>query len=262
MVDIHTHLLPNIDDGSKSLDDSLSQISLMAEGGISRAYLTSHYFRGHFQYTRSEYDDKFNLLVNEVIKAGIDIDLQPGFEIYLQPGILSDIKQHNLTMGKSNYILLESDLNGLPSDFYNNIYPLLRAGYKPILAHAERYVSIMQKPSRAEDLIHRNIYIQTSAGSLLGLYGEKVKSTAWILVNKGWTHFIASDDHLRGKYYSYFEAKNKIEEVIDNHTANLLFYLYPSCIDNGDYIPYEYVEVHHSHHHQHHKHSLLKRIFG
>ncbi|HQP63236.1 MAG TPA: capsular biosynthesis protein, partial [Candidatus Cloacimonas sp.] len=59
-----------------------------------------------------------------------------------------------------------------------------------------------------------------------------------------------------------FEAKNKIEEVIDNHTANLLFYLYPSCIDNGDYIPYEYVEVHHSHHHQHHKHSLLKRIFG
>ncbi|HNQ39887.1 MAG: capsular biosynthesis protein [Candidatus Cloacimonas sp.] len=263
MIDIHTHLLPNIDDGSKSLDDSLRQLWQMTEGGIKRVYLTAHYFRGHYQYSRQEYDEKFNTIVNKAKEAGIDLDIQPGFEIYLQPDILEDIKTQNLTLGKSSYILLESDLNGLPNDFYNNIFPLLRAGYKPILAHAERYVSIMQKPSRAENLIYRNIYLQTNAGSLLGLYGDKVKSTAWILVNKGWTHFIASDDHIRGKYLAYFEARNKVEEMIDNHTAHLLFYVFPSCIASGENIPYEYVQVYRPHHsHHHHKRSLIKRIFG
>jgi len=263
MVDIHTHLLPNIDDGSKSLEDSLKQLSVMAEGGVKRVYLTAHYFRGHYQYTRSEYDEKFNTVVKLVKDTGIDLDLQPGFEIYLQPNILSDIKENNLTLGKSSYILLESDLNGLPNDFYNNIFPILRAGYKPILAHAERYVSIMQKPSRAEDLIYRNIYMQTNAGSLLGFYGEKVKDTAWILVNKGWTHFIASDDHTRGKYLAYFEARDKVEEAIDNHTAHLLFYVFPSCIASGESIPYEYVQVYRPHHsHHHHRRNFLKRIFG
>lgn len=261
MVDIHTHLLPNIDDGSKSVSDSLNQLSLMAEGGINRAYLTAHYFKGHYQYTRSEYDAKFNDIVAKVKENGIDIDLQPGFEIFLQPDILEDIKKYELTLGKSSYVLLESDLNGLPNDFYNNIYPLLRAGYKPILAHAERYVSIMKKPSKAEDLIKRNIYMQISAGSLLGLYGEKVKSTAWILVTKGWTHFIASDDHLRNRYHIYFEARKKVEEMIDNHTAHLLFYVYPASINNGENIPYEYVQVYSPNHHHHHKRNWIKRIF-
>lgn len=260
MIDIHTHLLPNIDDGSKDPQDSLRQLTLMAAGGVKRVYLTSHYFRGHYHYTRAEYDERFNLLASQTKQAGLNLELIPGFEIFLAPDIINDIKKHNLTMGDSPYILVESDLNGLPHDFYNNIYPLLRAGYKPILAHAERYVSIMKKPSQAESLSHRNIYLQTNAGSLLGMYGEKVKETAWILVNNGWTHFIGSDDHVRGDYKAYFAARDEVEARVDNHTAHLLFHVYPSSISSGATIPYQYVHIYRPH--QKHRRSWLKRLFA
>jgi protein-tyrosine phosphatase len=261
MIDIHTHLLPNIDDGSKDIADSLKQLTKMAEGGIKSAYLTSHYFRGHYQYDRAEYDRKFTFVADKAKEAGIPITLIPGFEIFLQSDILIDIKKHNLTLGDSPYVLIESELNGLPNDFYNNIFPLLRAGYKPILAHAERYVSIMRKPARAGFLGQRNVYIQTNSGSLLGLYGEKVKNTAWELVNNGWTHFIASDDHVRGAYYSYFEARDEVESQIDNHTAHLLFYEYPASIANHKSIPYQYVHIYRPQH-RHKRRSWLKRLFA
>ncbi len=261
MIDIHTHLLPNIDDGSKDLEDSLKTLAKMANGGMKAVYLTSHYFRGHYHYSRADYDAKFRTLENRMNDAGINLKLIPGFEIFLQPDILTDIKQNSLTMGTSPYILIESDLNGLPNDFYNNVFPLLRAGYKPILAHAERYVSIMRKPARAAFLAQRNIYLQTNSGSLLGLYGDKVKETAWELVNNGWTHFIASDDHVRGAYYSFFEARDEVEARIDNHTSHLLFYEYPASLANQKSIPYQYVNIFRPHH-RHKRRSWLKRLFA
>jgi len=261
MIDIHTHLIPNIDDGSKDLDDSLKQLAKMAAGGVKRVYLTSHYFRGHYQYTREEYDQRFKQIAEKAKEAEINLDLQPGFEVFLQPDILTDIKKHSLTMGDSPYVLIESELNGLPNDFYNNIFPLLRAGYKPILAHAERYVSIMRKPERAESLSHRNIYMQTNAGSLLGMYGEKVKATAWTLVNNGWTHFIASDDHMRGTYFANFEARDEVERRIDNHTAHLLFHVYPAAIASQENIPYQYVHIYRPTH-RHKRRNWLQRLFA
>ncbi|MDD4310320.1 MAG: capsular biosynthesis protein [Candidatus Cloacimonetes bacterium] len=260
MIDIHTHLIPNIDDGSQDYGDSLRQLKKMAEGGIKSVYLTSHYFRGHYQYTREEYNRHFDQLSAQVVQAGINLKLIPGFEVFLQPDILTDIKKHSLTMGDSAYVLIESDLNGLPDDFYNNIYPLLRAGYKPILAHAERYVSIMRKPDQTESLSKRNVYIQTNAGSLLGAYGEKVKQTAWKLVNMGWTHFVASDDHVRGEYKAFFEARDAVEEAIDNHAAHLLFHVYPSLIAKNESIPYQYVHIYRPHHYR--RRSWLKRLFA
>lgn len=260
MIDIHSHIIPYIDDGSKSLEQSLKQLKQAEEGGVSEIYLTSHYFPGHYQYTRQEYDEKLNGLREQAQTAGLQIKLTSGFEIFMQPGILNDIKEHSLTMGDTPYVLIESELNGLPVDFYTNVYPLLRAGYKPILAHAERYVSIMRKPSKARDLIDRNIYMQTNAGALLGHYGEKVRKTAWILLENGWTHFLASDDHVRGDYGALFEASKLIKERIDKQTAELLTQEHPARIANGEKIPLSYVMIKRSR--QKPQRHLLGRIFG
>ena len=177
MIDVHCHIIPNIDDGSKGEEQSLNQLLAMDSGGISHAFLTSHCFRGHYDYSREEYDTKLSALQEKLQEAGAKIKLLPGFEVYLQPNSLEDIQKFNLCMGDSNYVLIESDLNGLPEDFYNNIFPLLRAGYKPILAHAERYVSIMKSISSAKKLVERNMYIQVNSGSLMGQYGTKVQDT-------------------------------------------------------------------------------------
>ncbi|MCK9556723.1 MAG: capsular biosynthesis protein [Candidatus Cloacimonetes bacterium] len=260
MIDIHSHILPNIDDGSNDPIRSLEHLKGMEEGGITRVYLTSHYFRGHYQYERDEYDAKLNALRDSAREDGLSLDLQSGFEVFIQPGIVQDIQNKCLCLGESSFVLIESELNGLPSDFYSNVYPLLRAGYKPILAHAERYVSIMKKPTKAQDLIDRNIYIQTNAGSILGHYGEKVRQTAWVLLENGWSHFLASDDHVKGDYGTLMEAYQMVASRIDEHTADLLCKEFPAAIANGDKIPYSYVYVQRPKVKRHR--SLMERMFG
>ncbi|HOY85350.1 MAG TPA: capsular biosynthesis protein [Candidatus Syntrophosphaera sp.] len=262
MIDIHCHLLPQIDDGSDSEEKSLDQLKLMAEGGISDAFLTSHFMPGHYQYQRADYDAKL-LRLRELAKGtGLGIRLHPGFEIYLHPFSLKDIEQHNLRLGNSRYILVESDLNGLPTDFYENLYPLLRKGYKPILAHAERYVSIMKNVHDAKDLIRRDIYMQVNAGSLLGLYGEKVRQTAWLLLRNGWAHFLASDDHAKAPYGAYFQALELLMEELDPTVVQLLTQDFPAKILAGENVPFKYVYLRASHESRRKKKSWLRRIFG
>jgi len=255
MIDIHCHILPNIDDGSQDPQKSLEQLQVMAEGKIRRVYLTSHYFRGHYQYSRVEYDAKLEAFRSYIKPYLPNMELLPGFEVFVQPGIVEDIIEHNLCLGDSRYVLIESELNGLPPDFYENVYPILRKGFRPILAHAERYVSIMKDPSEAQKYMGQNIYIQVNAGSLMGLYGEKVRETAIKLIEEGWVHFIASDDHVRNDYHVYFMARSWIEENIDAYTASLLTHDYPEMISEGGRIPYNYVSVIKP------KHSHRKRTF-
>ena len=259
MIDIHSHIIPNIDDGSQDLQRSLKQLQQMELGGVEEVYLTSHFFRGHYHYSRADYEAKKLALVEAAKDAGIRMKLHSGFEIFIHPGILDDIRKNNLVLKDGPYILIESELNGLPTDFYSNVYPLLRYGYKPILAHAERYVSIMKKPSQARDLTDKNIHIQTNAGSLLGLYGEKVRQTAWVLIENGWTHFLASDDHVRSDYSAMFEAYRLICERIDERTADLLCNKFPAAIGAGDKVPYSYVHVHRPR--KHHR-KWYRRLFG
>lgn len=260
MIDIHCHLLPKIDDGSKSAEESLQQMRLMYEGGIRHAFLTAHYMSGHYEYDRQEYDAKLRDLQELAAANGIGIELHPGFEIYLHPNSLEDISRHNLVLGNSRYILVETDLNGLPEDFYNNIFPLLRKGYRPVLAHAERYVSIMQRPREAKSLIDLNIYMQINSGSLLGAYGEKVRQTAWVLVRNGWAHLLGSDDHVRAPYGSYFKALELLREDLDSRVVTLLAKDFPSMVMNDEQIPYKYVYI--NRHHSREKQGLWKRLFS
>lgn len=263
MIDIHCHLLPQIDDGSDSREKSLEQLRIMTEGGISDVFLTSHYMPGHYHYDRATYDAKLQDLQGLADENKLAIKLHPGFEIYLHPFSLNDIQKHDLRLGNSRYILVESDLNGLPTDFYENIYPLLRKGYKPILAHAERYVSIMNKVHDAKDLIRRDVYIQINAGSLLGQYGEKVRQTAWLLLRNGWVHFMASDDHAKMPYGAYFKAVEMIKAELDSDMADMITQDFPAKILTNEIVPYKYVYLREKPQpRRHRKKSFWKRIFG
>lgn len=260
MIDIHTHLIPGLDDGSPDMKTSLEQLSKAAKAGVKRVYLTSHYFKGHYEYSREEYDTRYKELVTELDKTGVKLELRPGFEVFTQSGIIEDIVAKSLYLGDSKYVLLESELNGLPPDFYTCVYPILRAGLKPILAHAERYVSIMNKPTEARSLIEKNIYIQVNASSLVGLYGDKVKNTAKALIENGWVHFVASDNHGRTPVESYLDAHTLISSKVDQRTADLLMKDFPSRIESNEHIPYRYVDVIRPHHHRRKRRSWFKRL--
>ncbi len=260
MIDIHTHLVPGLDDGSPDLKTTMEHLSRAAKVGVKRIYLTSHYFKGHYEYSREDYDRRFKEVEAELAKAGVKLELRPGFEVFAQAGIIEDIIAKSLYLGDSKYVLVESELNGLPPDFYTCVYPLLRAGLKPILAHAERYVSIMQKPSEARSLIDRNIYMQVNASSLVGLYGDKVKTTAKTLIENGWAHFVGSDNHGRTPVESYLDAHTLISSKVDQKTADMLMKDFPSRIESNLQIPYRYVEVIRPRHHRRKRRSWLKKL--
>lgn len=260
MIDIHTHLVPGLDDGSPDLKTSVEHLTRAAKAGVKRVYLTSHYFKGHYEYSREDYDRRFTEVETELAKAGVKLELRPGFEVFTQAGIIEDIIAKSLFLGDSKYVLVESELNGLPPDFYTCVYPLLRAGLKPILAHAERYVSIMQKPTEARSLIDRNIYMQINASSLVGLYGDKVRSTAKTLIENGWAHFVGSDNHGRTPVESYLDAHTVISSKVDQKTADMLMKDFPSRIESNLQIPYRYVEVIRPRHHRRKRRSWLKKL--
>lgn len=267
MIDIHCHLIPNIDDGSKGEAVSMDQFRRMAAGGITHVFLTSHYFKGHYEYARDDYDSLVAGLRAALAQEGIDLQLLPGFEVFAQPEILQDIQAKNLFMGDSSYVLVESELNGLPPDFYANVYPMLRAGIRPILAHAERYVSVMKDPESVREFIERNMYIQINAGSLLGQYGQQVRQTALELIDNGWAHFLGSDDHARNEYGVYFAAAKMIAEEFDPHMAELLTVKHPQAILSNTKLPYFYVDVQEDDDNAHsragnRRKSFWQRVFG
>ncbi len=243
MIDCHTHIIPNLDDGAASFESSLRAIGQMSEGGISSVILTSHYMRGLYQYSHEDYEAKFRELEAEVKHLGIPITLYPGAEVFLSPGIEEDIKKHGLTLAGSSYVLVETDLNGFPADMNRNIFELLRAGFKPILAHAERYVSVMTKSREAREMINHSVYIQVSAPSVIGGYGDKVKETAWKLLNNGWAHLLGSDHHCRSDYSAFFKARDKIIKHIDAQTAELLTMTHPQAVLDDRKMDFDYVFI-------------------
>jgi protein-tyrosine phosphatase len=258
MIDIHTHLLVGVDDGSNDLEVSVNRLKMMKEVGVEGVVLTSHYMRGSFDNTSSIITPKFKALKVAANQDDNDIDLYQGYEVYLAPSVANDILDYDLTMNRTSYVLVETDLNAFPTDFKENLFQLVRKGYKPILAHAERYVNILRHLSEADDLINRNVYMQVNSASLLGGYGRKVKQTAWGLVENGWVHFVASDDHCRNPYYNLHIARAVIAESIDDLTADLLTRVFPQKMLNGEDIPYRYVDITH----ERRRKSFLKRIFG
>lgn len=243
MVDIHSHLIPAVDNGSQSIEGSLQRFQIMAGEGVTDVILTSHYTRGRQALSFQMRQEQVDLLQRSVDEAGISIRLHNGAEVHYQPGIQDDIVKEKLTLADSKYILIECDSDRLSPDFETSLYMMIKLGYKPILSHVERYSSVMNHVHKAESLIAHGIYLQVNASSLLGDYGTKVKKTAWRLLQHGWAHFVASDDHGRNHAYKLSLAHEKICTHIDKRTADLLTEHFPRLLLQNAIVPYKYVSV-------------------
>ncbi len=248
IIDIHTHILPNVDDGSDSIDKSIEFIKNSIGEGVETIFLTPHYMYGKYISSNEETSKQFDKLVAEVKKRNLDIQMFKGAEVYTDMNYVDLIEEEKLTLGESNYVLFETSLNSSSSDINEFVFALQRKGYRPILAHPERYSSVHSNSKILEDLMYRDVLLQINASSLLGLYGKKVKQVAWKLLHKGYAHFIASDEHCRVENDSLKEAYDKVVDHIDEFTANLLFYKNPLKIVQNKPISTFYVTVVAKHH--------------
>lgn len=235
MIDIHTHILPEVDDGAIDIVSAVKQLKMMSDSGVSAVFLTPHFLPGRYEATNEILQKNLKELRNAITAEAVNIDLIMGREIYLDSVILSRIDNFKPFMGNSKYLLVETNMTDFPSDLNEILYHLVIMGFKPILAHPERYNNIIFDQTLAEDFLHRNVYLQINAASILGYYGKSVQKTAWFLIEQGFAHFLASDNHCRQDFYELPEAIEMIKQNIDDHTADLLTKINPhKIIENED----------------------------
>ena len=196
MIDIHTHILPDVDDGSPDLDTSIKLIKNEIDQGVTDVFVTPHYFKYRGYVSSAEKNEMiFNNLVNEVKRLKLDINLYLGMEIYYDIKILKMLDNKILnTMNNSKYILVEFALDKERESIPEAINNLTAKGYIPIIAHPERY-PYLTKLAEYEYIKRMGALVQINAISIIGDYGRKVKKFVLNLIENNLVDFVASDLH-------------------------------------------------------------------
>lgn len=219
MIDIHTHILPCVDDGSGNLRDSLEMLKNHEKIGVTDVFLTPH-LRVKYNLDEQSIKNAFDDFCKEVKKQGINVNLYLGQEIYL-----SSENQHLqsaqqiITLNDSKYVLIEFDFSE-PTDIVETVYEANRLGYKPIVAHFERYLYATLE--MAEQIKDNGGFIQVNAHSVTGENKTGKKLTKKLL-KLGLVDFVASDIHF-ARTNRLREARDIVEKKYGKDYAKDLFY--------------------------------------
>lgn len=197
MVDIHCHIIPQVDDGAWDLEDALEMARMAVHSGVRRIIATPH-FKGvpASREALPEISRQFRLLEAAVRRAGLPLELIPGAEILCLPQTLEMAHRGKLpTMGTSRYVLVEFYFDASAEFLDLALETLCSCGYRPVVAHPERYGAVQQEPDLAYAWFRRGIVLQVNKGSVLGTFGRRAEETAVRLLYRGLVHVIASDAH-------------------------------------------------------------------
>ena len=195
-IDIHSHILPGVDDGPETMEETIRMLEMAVKEGISTIIATPHYEPGGDNPSVEELRKLLDLVQEEARRIDEDFKLYLGNEIYYSESVVSLLKSRQaLTLAGSRYVLIEFPY-GIPfKAMYKGINNLIYHGYVPILAHIERYYHIHRRPERIEELVDMGCYIQMNCSSVIGGFMNTEASYNRKLVNKGLVHFVASDCH-------------------------------------------------------------------
>lgn len=222
MVDIHSHILSNIDDGSKSITESINMLKGLYENGVTDVILTPHYVMDSFYQNSIETKEKlFNNLKEEIKKNNIPINIYLGNEIYIDKDIKDKINKEALPLNNSNYILLEFPMNGIYNNSYGIISGLIERGYKVILAHPERYLTVKEDIKVLDEYKEMGVLFQSNIGSYFGDYGKTAKKTFKKLLKMKYISFVGTDSHSQNYNFKNIEKfKKKLSKVVDKNYLN------------------------------------------
>lgn len=195
-VDIHSHLLPNLDDGVQSLEESEEIILNFQRLGYKKLITTPHVMSDFYRNSNEDILNKLKEVNAHLQQKNIDITLEAAAEFYLDEELVKRIESGSplLTFGR-NYFLFETNFMTEPWNLKEFVFLAATKGYKPILAHPERYLYLQSNFEKAEDLISRGVLFQINISSLSGYYSKSAQTTAQKLIDKGYVHFLGSDCH-------------------------------------------------------------------
>jgi len=246
LIDFHNHILPNVDDGSKSLEMSLNMLKHAAEQGITDVVNTVH-----FQHPKVETEDisydriqkEIASLQEELDKRNIPVRLHSGSEVFYLPNLVSFKWNQLATFGQGSYMLVEFQVHQLPETQKQVLFDLKMAGVTPIIAHPERYKPVQDDISIITDWLSAGCLIQVDAGSVLGYLGSGAQEASERIVKSGWCQILGSDAHDdQRRNFCLMETMEKVKGWI-GPDANLMVNDNPRMVLDGISIIIDYEHI-------------------
>lgn len=211
-IDIHSHLLPGIDDGAKTIDDTLFLISELKKMGISKFITTPHIFSGFWDNTKEQIQALEVKTISDLKEHNINIPIQAASEYLMDDHFVSLFKKGEILTLKDNCVLVEMSYLNAPIHLYDIIFDLQVAGYKPVLAHPERYLFYHNNFDEYKKLKNAGCLLQLNLLSIVGYYGIEVAETAKKLLSNGLIDFVGSDVHHK-KHIEAFDRKILLKDL-------------------------------------------------
>ncbi|WP_101842470.1 tyrosine-protein phosphatase [Halobacillus sp. Marseille-P3879] len=197
MIDIHSHILPGIDDGAQDLENSIEMAKAAVEDGIHTIIATPHHQNGKYNNEKHHILQQVDTLNQNLADYDIPLTILPGQETRIHGGMIESIRSDEILSltNQGTYIFIEFPSDAVPRYAKQLLFDIQLEGYQPIIVHPERNRQIIQHPSLLYNMVSRGAYTQITAASLTGRFGKNIKKFTHQLIEANLTHLIASDAH-------------------------------------------------------------------
>ncbi|WP_082232884.1 tyrosine-protein phosphatase [Halobacillus massiliensis] len=236
MIDIHSHILPGVDDGARTMDDSLDMARAAAAEGIHTIIATPHHQNGTYTNFKHYITSQVAELNQRLHQEDIPLTILPGQETRIYGDMIEGLRNNEiLTLNnQGTYVFVEFPSDAVPRYAKQLLLDLQVEGYQPIIVHPERNRQIIQSPDILYNLVNKGTYTQITAASLTGRFGKNIKKFTHQLIEANLTHLIASDAHnttTRG-----FCMTDAYEELKESYGMSMvyLFAENAECVVCGD----------------------------
>ena len=195
-LDFHSHILPGVDDGSKSIEMTEQMLELAYAQGVRTMVATPHNYPGDKKQNNSQMKQLYKQVAELAKKQHPDMKILLGNEVFYRESMLEEIKeQHILTMGDSRYLLVEFSPHEHYARIYQGIKELIDAGYYPVIAHIERVHCLFDDEKNISELVEMGCYMQANCEDFMGGFLDRSAFKLRSLLQSGWIHFLGSDCH-------------------------------------------------------------------
>ena len=233
MIDIHSHILPELDDGSRSLEESLEMARIAAEDGITHMVATPHMFNGLSHNPEpAEVIERVGALQDAI---GEGLAILPGNEVHIAHDLVEKVRDGKVTrINRKNYMLVEFPSMNVPVGADDLFYRLQTEGTTPILVHPERNSEIQRQPAVLAKFVERGTLVQVTAMSLTGEFGARARLCVERLLRHNCVHVVATDTHRAGRRPPVMSAgRDAAAAIVGDDAAGRLVDANPRAIIEG-----------------------------
>lgn len=194
-TDMHSHLIPGIDDGSKSMDETIAMLIKFKELGYNKVITTPHIMSDVYRNTPEIIQNGLKNIREELKRINLSIEIEAAAEYYFDETLFQKLETNDLLTFSNNHVLIEFSFSSPPQNQESLFYDMRIKGFKPVIAHFERYLYFHGSVDQAQEWREKGLLIQMNVNSLFGHYGVDVKKQAEKLVDSGQVDLLGTDCH-------------------------------------------------------------------